>query len=190
MDHPYRNRRAVLSVIVVLVAISLVAILRGWGSTGGKAGDPALARGNPALGQHSGELPQPSRRRSEAISANYAPVATNARGVVVHPSSWRPTMSDSHLHVNMGVDWCTGFRTPWVDRVAIVKRDAAVVLTAYVAYPWPSRPGKAEECLGVVMMLDEAIPLEMLGKGVSVYDGVIWPPIKRVSNISSSPRRR
>jgi hypothetical protein len=75
---------------------------------------------------------------------------------------------------------------PWIDRIHRIDQGERVILIAYVAYPWPSRPGRAELCGGLDLMLEEAIPVEELGGGTAVYDGVVWPPIERISHLTRS----
>jgi hypothetical protein len=190
--------------------LSIALIMGGVSPPKAQAGRPLAGAGATAFEAQKGQLAtyashasldpadasdRDSRQGAEmrdegVIHASYPAKSPRFRGVVVHPSSWRGVIFGSQLYVRIGADWCTGYRMPWIDRIHRIDQGERVILTTYVAYPWPSRPGKAELCGGLDLMLEEAVPIEMLGGAAAVYDGAVWPPVKRVSGLSGSTHRR
>lgn len=136
-----------------------------------------LAQDSPMDGTHR-EADAERNQSPGIIGANQPVYREGTRGIIVRPASWRPYVSGSNLYLGISVTWCPGGPKPSIDRVARLDRGDKVVLTLYIAYPWPNRSGGEKVCPGVVMGLEEPVALDSLD-GASVYDGASWPPIRR-----------
>jgi len=181
-----QKRKVSMFIWIALVLLCGVAGASAWSASERRA--DALPRDQGEAKRHtdSGSWRRAPSRSKGSIGANYAVKSLGFRGVVIHPSPWHGVIFNSQLYVRTGVDWCTGYRMPWIDRIHRIDQGERVILTAYVAYPWPSRPGRAELCGGLDLMLEEAIPVEELGGETAIYDGVVWPPIERISHLTRS----
>lgn|SRR5215203_871190 len=148
------------------------------GGIGPGDGNPVRLAPVPGPGERHRDARDDPRQAPGSINGGQPVHPQRNQGVVIRPTSWDPMVWRSDLYLRIGADWCTSGPKPRIHRVSRVDHDGGVVLTVYVAYPWPSRPGKAEECLGVDLLLEHRVPLEGLA-GAPVYDGSKSPPVRK-----------
>lgn len=121
---------------------------------------------------------EPVRQDSpQAVHANHA--AWGAKEELrVAASPWSGEVRNSSLHFMTGVAWCPNEEKPSIERVDLLKKDAAAIVTVYVAYPAPQDP-EGSSCLATELLLTDEIDVGAAVAGGVLYDGVQWPPIRR-----------
>jgi hypothetical protein len=103
---------------------------------------------------------------------------------------WRATPQPGTKTVNLltTYNWCGGPPQPRVQRVEIVERKSATVLTVFVFFPSKTRSGVHDQenerhhdasCAEVRLIASTKVTLRRPSSGQALYDGSSSPPTKR-----------
>ncbi len=109
------------------------------------------------------------------------------RGWKIRSVGWRgkPHPGERDLDLLISFSWCAARSEPGVQRVEIVERSNATILTAFASFP-PRRSLKAHDeprhdisCPQVLSIVATKVALKRSATAQALYDGSTSPPSKR-----------
>lgn len=163
----------------VIVVFILVVGLGGlaWGMSRDDGRVVAARHGKPT--QAEVQKRAAGSREQVSIGANHAVRDSLSKEPKIVAAPWSAERNGSTLTVGVGAAWCTEFVRPHIHNVNVIERRRGVVVTVYVAYPFPQVPGRAEPCASTLAVLSQEVELARPLKSRRLVDGVRWPPIVR-----------
>lgn len=174
------DKKGLLSLVVGIVCVVLLGSGYGCGSS---SSTTTTTTTTPASNSRTNATPA-------ASSSKRTQVITRAkRGTQVRAVPWhgRPKAGSKSVVLTVAYNWCTGSSRPRIQRVSIVERHHATVLTVFAAFP-PSGGSEAERlrqspvdssCPQIRFIETTRVTLEHVAFDQVLYDGSTSPPTKR-----------